>query len=170
MKRIAFRTTSTLIYGLIACSILLSGCGGAAPVQPGETAAAQTNTPAAAPRIYDFTACVDPCGSGSNTTTFPANTDSINISWKYENIPQGAHYVRFWTHQQKGLWKTYDCAWDRPSSGQINLRFFDVTGGLAAGVWTVTMKVNDVVIFQKQLTIQGSNNHWVPANPVKACF
>ena len=184
MKYSSFKASARLICGVAITAILLAGCGGAAETtQP----AAVSNTPTAqpatqggissqpasagAPQIYDFSACVDVCNGSNGMTTFPAGTNTINITWKYKNIAQGVHYIRQWTHAQRGEWKTYDCAWDKPSSGTIAIRFFDTRGGLAAGVWTLTMKVNDVVLLQEKLTIEGNNSYWLPQTaPINACF
>ncbi|MBX3037690.1 MAG: hypothetical protein KF758_12345 [Anaerolineales bacterium] len=133
-----------------------------------------TNTPlptAIIPRIYDFSACTkQPCNKSNAITTFKAGTDTIYISWKYENISYGSHYIRYWTHERKGRWMTYECSWDRNSSGEINMKLFETGGPLASGKWTVTMVVNDEVILQESLTIVGNENFWAPVPPRYFCF
>ena len=132
---------------------------------PGKTAQPSS----IAPRMYDFTACIEPCNGSNSLTTFPANTKTINISWSYENIPSGAHYVRKWTHETKGLWMTYDCSWDRSSTGKVSTKFYD-NYGLAAGTWTITMEVNGKIVLQKKLSIKGSVDTWLPLPPISRCF
>jgi len=122
------------------------------------------------PRIYGFSACIDPCNGSNAITNFPEGTSTIHISWKYENIPTGSHYIRYWTHENKGLWMTYDCSWDRSSSGEINMKFYETGGGLASGAWTLIMKVDDAVVLQEQLTIAGNENYWAPLSPLYKCF
>jgi len=177
MKRIRSRTSGAVLAITIATSILLSGCGPAPTPQPSPvpptaviSPAQASQTAAATPRIYDFSACLSTCTGSNGLTTFPANTETIYISWKWVNIPPGAHYVRTWTHETKGVWKTYDCAWDQPSAGEKDIRFFDIAGGLASGVWTLTMTVNNQVILEQKLTIQGTNQHWDPSSPISGCF
>lgn len=120
-------------------------------------------------RMYDFSACIDTCNGSNGQTTFPANMYTINISWKYSDIPSDAHYVRYWKHESKGLWMTYDCTWDRGTSGEIKTKLYD-NGGLAAGKWTVTMQVNGSVVLQKSITIQGSEDYWDPWSPLYQCI
>lgn len=124
--------------------------------------------PELTPAMFDFQVCADPCNGSNGARTFSPTTN-LYLSWKYENIPADAHFVRYWTHETKGLWMTYDCTWDRSSAGQVSTRFYD-NGGLAAGRWTVTMEVNDEIVLTEQLVIQGNEQYWDPWPPVYRCF
>ena len=64
---------------------------------------------------------------------------------------------------------TYDCTWDRGSSGEVSTKFYD-NGGLAAGTWTITMEVNDQVVLQENISIGGNENYWAPLAPLYQCF
>ena len=48
-------------------------------------------------RIYDFQACSEPCDGSNAEKIFPQKIERIYTTWKYENIPAGAHYVRTWS-------------------------------------------------------------------------
>jgi len=171
MKNAGLRRSISILISFTILSVLLAGCD-ADPLSGGRPAGntgQATQSPLDAPRVYDFTACTDPCNATIGSLTFAA-TNSINISWKYENFPQSAHYVRSWKHATLGVWKTYDCSWSLPPSGEINIKLFDLAGGLAAGKWTLTMTLNNQVLLQKELTIQGSDSHWAPQPPIYACF
>lgn len=175
MNMIGMRIPGAILSLILAVSVFLAGCGpAAATIPPTGTVAVSplqaTQTAEAAPQISDFAACPSTCTGANAQTTFPANTDTVYITWKYTNFPKGAHYVRTWTLAGKGVWKTYDCAWDRPESGQIDIKFFDLAGGLGSGDWTLKMTVNDQVVLEQHLTIQGTNNHWDPQPPISSCF
>ncbi|HUI88299.1 MAG TPA: toll/interleukin-1 receptor domain-containing protein [Anaerolineales bacterium] len=121
------------------------------------------------PRIFDFSACSDPCNGSNGITSFPSKVEIIHLAWQYANIPTGAHYVRNWSHEQKGSWVTYDCIWPGPSSGQVGLTLYD-TGGLASGNWVITITVNDTVLLKERIFIEGSYGYWNPAGTFHSCY
>ena len=172
MKSTRRHLTRALFSVGITLSFLLAGCGPAeTPSPPTATLspAQATQTAVAGPHVTSFAACLSTCSGSNAQTTFPAKTKTIFITWKYENFPAGAHYVRTWTHENYGVWKTYDCRWDRPKDGQISIKFFDVSG-LAAGVWTLKMTVDNQLVLDQKLTIEGTETYWAPMSPISSCF
>ena len=129
-------------------------------------------TPVPAPRIYGFAACAEAEGcDGSNPlTAFPPKTSDLYVAWKFENIPMGAHFVRTWAVLEKNqVWVKYDCIWSDPPSGSKIMSLYDVNG-LYSGTWEFTITVNDVVLLQERISIQGNQKHWAPAGTRYTCF
>ena len=127
-------------------------------------------TPLSAPRFYDFAACLLPCDGSNSLTAFPAKTTIIHIAWKYENIPAGVHVVRSWEVVEKNaIWVTYDCTWTDPPTGNKTFSLYDVKG-LTSGTWQLMIFLNDALMMQERLFIQGNWNYWSPAGIRHTCY
>lgn len=132
-----------------------------------------TASPIPQPRIYDFATCLDPCNGLNALTTFPPKTTVIYLTWKYENIPLNALYVRDYAQEKEGgggwlSWVTYDCTWTKPPSGSYDVSLYDGTG-LASGNWRITISVNGVVLLQKTIFLQGHRKNWNPQGVFQSC-
>jgi hypothetical protein len=132
-----------------------------------------TASPLPQPRIYDFATCPDPCNGSNALTIFPPKTTVIYLTWKYENIPLNASYVRDYAQEKEGgggwlSWVTYDCAWTKPPSGSYDVSLYDGTG-LASGNWRITISVNGVVLLQKTIFFQGHWKNWDPQGVFRSC-
>ncbi len=128
-----------------------------------------TATPAAQiPRIYDFSACLQPCDGSNAVTVLPEGTTRVYAQWKFENIPIGAHYVRTWTMNGQE-WVRYDCTWPGPVTGmgQVTLR---EPGGLHSGTWVVTISVDNQVLLRGAVRVEGNWNYWAPAGVFNTCY
>ena len=133
-------------------------------------AAAMPLPPAGEPRIYDFEACLETCDGTNSRTSFPKRILSIQLAWKYENIPTGAHYVRNWSHDEFGSWVTYDCTWPGPPSGDVQTSIYDYDEGLTSGNWYVTISVDGETIFREHIFIEGNYKSWSPAGEFDTCY
>ncbi|MEW5938157.1 MAG: protein kinase, partial [Chloroflexota bacterium] len=137
---------------------------------PGPTSVPPTSTATSVqPRIFDFRACLGACDGANARTAFPERIVRIGIHWQYANIPAGAHYTRSWRHADFGVWVTYDCRWDQPSSGAANIFLWD-EDGLASGEWIVTMTVNEALLLEESIYIEGNYRFWDPAVNKNTCF
>ncbi len=139
----------------------------------GVSEATLTASPPPQPRIYDFATCLTPCTGFNALTTFPAKTTIIYLTWKYENIPQNALYVRDYAQEKEGgggwlSWITYQCTWTKPPSGSYDVSLYDGTG-LASGNWRITISVNGVVLLQKSIFFQGHWKNWNPQGVFQSC-
>jgi hypothetical protein len=136
-----------------------------------EVPAAATPLPTAGkPRIYDFEACLETCDGTNSRTSFPKRILSIQLAWKFENIPTGAHYVRDWSHEEFGSWVTYDCKWPGPPSGNVQTNLYDYDEGLTSGNWYVTISVDDETIFRERIFVEGNYKTWSPAGRFDTCY
>jgi hypothetical protein len=120
------------------------------------------------PAMSGFNACLKLCTGYNSLRTFPEKTTKIYIQWHYENIPSNAHYVRIWT-QASREWVRYDCLWPNPSSGEENITLTE-PDGLYSGEWTVTVYIDDKILLQENLTIQGNWKYWDPAGYFNSCY
>jgi hypothetical protein len=121
------------------------------------------------PRIYNFQACIDPCNGQNSSTVFDASVgiNEIYIQFDYENFDPGAQYTRSWTNRGDE-WIKYTCAWDGPSAGTEMFKLTE-PGGLANGVWEVTITVNDTVMIES-FELTGTWDFWEPVpNPINKC-
>ena len=89
------------------------------------------------------------------------------MQFNYENIPPGSSYIRTWDLEGQE-WIRYTCKWDGPLSGTEIVKFTE-PDGLHSGVWTMTVRVNDKIILQEQLTIAGNWTYWFPAGTRNIC-
>ena len=158
-----------------ALSTLVAESPGTNPTQTESALTVSPSTPTASPlpqpRIYDFAACLDPCTGSNALTTFPAKTRIIYLTWKYENIPQNALYVRDYAQESGGgwaSWVTYDCVWTKPPSGNYDVNLYDYAG-LASGNWRITISVSGVILLQKTIFIQGHWKNWNPQGVFNSC-
>ncbi len=136
---------------------------------PPETPASSPSPSPAPPKIADFQACLNPCNGANAEETFPEKTERIHLQWKYENIPAGAHYVRYWTLEGEGVWVKYDCTWSGPPWGQEDLELFDLDG-LPSGIWTLVITVNGQIFMSEQIVIEGDWENWAPAGTFTSCY
>ena len=134
-----------------------------------ETRTSSPSTSPAPPKTSDFQACLNPCNGANAEETFPEKTERIHLQWQYENIPTGAHYVRYWTLEGEGVWVMYDCTWPGPPSGQEDLELFDFDG-LPSGTWTMVITVNDQMLMSEQIVIEGDWENWAPAGTFTSCY
>jgi hypothetical protein len=135
-----------------------------APEPTPEPQASATPTP----RFFDFSACLAPCNGANAQISYPDGVTIIHIRWNYAGVPFGAHYVRSWTVD--GLeWVRYDCTWDGPSAGTDELSVFDASG-LYSGAWQLTVTIDDVVVLQEDLIVEGDNTHWDPPGSFDSCY
>lgn len=133
-------------------------------ITPTSTAA----TPAPG-RVFDFQVCSEPCNGSNHQDTFPQKIESIYVTWNYENIPQGAHYVRTWSLDGRE-WVRYDCTWNGASSGQEKVNPLAEPRGLASGVWEMVIRVDNEVLLREEITVQGRWDYWNPAGVYHSCY
>lgn len=121
------------------------------------------------PRIYNFLACYEPClENGANSARiFSGGTQKIYLQWNYEAIPMGARYSRIWTVNGEE-WVHYDCTWPGPEAGLAEIELRE-PGGLYSGAWEVTVSVNDVILLQQQLFVDGDWSFWDPVGTSQTC-
>lgn len=129
-----------------------------------------TNTSPALPKADNFIACLTPCdSSGANiVSTFPEKSTELYVQWEYTNVPIGADYIRKWTMNDRE-WVRYECSWLGPQSGIENIKLWEV-GGLHSGEWQVTIIIDDVIILQESIYIQGDWDYWDPAGYFDQCY
>jgi serine/threonine protein kinase len=143
-------------------------------VQPSTTATllpspTQTEAPGNKPRIFNFSACLEePCNEKNRNYAFPEATKTIFLHWEYENILQESDYVRSW---KKGNieWVRYECKWPGLDGSSVNISLRE-PGGLASGIWSVTITVNGIELLSEQIKIEGDWTYWAPAGIFKTCY
>lgn len=121
-----------------------------------------------APKIYNFSACLNPCTGSNATRNFPEKTKKIYALWNYENIPIGSHYVRAWNMDGRE-WVRYDCIWYGPETGVSTVELKE-PDGLHSGTWEVTISVDDKVLLREQIIVEGNWDYWYPAGIIDKCF
>jgi len=119
------------------------------------------------PKAYGFQACESACNGQNFAVMFPGGIKRIYVQFNYENIPPGSSYIRTWDLEGQE-WIRYTCKWDGPLSGTEIVKFTE-PDGLHSGVWTMTVRVNDKIILQEQLTIAGNWTYWFPAGTRNIC-
>jgi hypothetical protein len=153
--------------------------GAVASVTPSATYLPPTLTPTlspsatatlAAPRVFDFFACQEPCEEdGSNALTlFPEKTTRIFLRWQFENIPEGSLYVRRWTLLDME-WVHYECTWPGPRDGVVEISLVEPLG-LRSGSWTVTISVDGVELLSETIVVEGSWEYWNPPGAFNTCY
>lgn len=135
------------------------------PIPPAATKAAPTKP---VPRMYDFVSCAESCDGTNQTSVFAERTTKISARWRYENIPVGASYTRFWTMDGKE-WVRYNCNWPGPANG-IDTVTLTEPGGLHSGTWEMTIKVNGIVLLKEQMEVEGNWTYWSPAGTFNTCY
>ena len=120
-------------------------------------------------KIYAFQACLEPCNGSNAQSTFPSKTKNIYLTWKYENIPAGAHYIRTWSLDGRE-WVRYDCTWTGLRSGQEMVNPLTEPRGLASGSWEMVILVDDVEWLRESLTVEGKWDYWDPAGVFHTCY
>ena len=120
-------------------------------------------------RIYDFQACPEACDGANSQTTFPQKARDIYLSWKFENLPPGAHFVQTWSVDGRE-WVRYDCTWSGPQNGSETAYQLAEPHGLASGSWEVEIRVNDSVWLQETITVEGKWDYWDPAGVYHTCY
>lgn len=133
---------------------------------PQEPVVIPTNS--STPRIYNFTACKEPCNGGNSTTTFPSAITKVYLEWDYENIPYGSSYIRTWTMNGKE-WIKYDCSWTGSENGRDSVKLTEPKG-LHSGTWELTIVVNGTVLLSEQINVSGNWNYWDPAGTLNSCY
>lgn len=132
-----------------------------------------TPTPATATplpgRVYNFQACSEPCNGSNHQDTFSQKIERIYVTWKYENITPGAHFVRTWSLDGRE-WVRYDCFWNGASSGQEDVNPLAEPRGLASGVWEMVIRVDDEILLREEITVEGRWDYWNPAGVYHTCY
>lgn len=105
---------------------------------------------------------------GNASSTFPGGIQVIHARWRYEHVPTGARYERLW-HSNRELWAHYDCIWPGPDSAIETLTLSD-PGGLRAGVWQATIRIDGQVVMQESLTITGNVTYWDAPGYFDGCY
>lgn len=119
------------------------------------------------PNIFNFKACPQPCSSSNPTYSFQGGIQKIYAEWEFENFPRGANYVRSWSMDGEE-WIRYECAWPGPENGidRVELR---EPGGLHSGTWEILISVDDSVVLQEEIIIEGNWDYWAPAGIIDRC-
>jgi hypothetical protein len=89
------------------------------------------------------------------------------MTWDYENVPSGADYVRTWRYEGQE-WVTYRCSWPGPEAGTYAVVLRD-PDGLASGTWEVTVMVDDLVVLQEDIFVEGNWQEWEPVGTFSTC-
>jgi hypothetical protein len=124
------------------------------------------------PRIYEFSACWDKdCNQINSSRMFPEKTRIVYLQWKYENIPNGSHYVRTWELEGKEKeWVKYDCMWTKTEDGidRVDLR---EPKGLHSGNWNLKIYVDEVLRLDEHIFVEGKWDVWEPVQEtIRACY
>lgn len=127
-----------------------------------------TQLPNNSPRIYDFSACLQPCNGANTMSTFPQGSTKIYAQWNYENIPAGVEYIRAWAMNGQE-WVRYSCIWPGPQTG-IDTVTLTEPKGLYSGTWEMTIIVNGQVLLEEQIQVEGDWTYWDPAGSFDTCY
>jgi hypothetical protein len=119
------------------------------------------------PTTFNFKTCPQPCSSSGPAYSFPGGIQKIYVEWEYSNFTRGAGYVRSWSMDGQE-WIRYECDWPGPESGteQIELK---EPGGLHSGTWEVSVSLDDVIVLQEEVLVEGNWDYWVPAGTIPRC-
>ena len=134
-----------------------------------ETAAATPRATLLPGRVYDFQACPEPCDGSNTQATYPQKTQNIYLTWKYENIPVGAHYIRTWSLDGRE-WVRYDCIWNGQRNGVEIVNPLSEPRGLASGKWEMVIRVDDTELLRETITVEGKWDYWSPAGVFHTCY
>ena len=110
-----------------------------------------------------FASCLQPCAAdGSNQQdSFPEKTTQVYFRHTYENIPAGAEVTRRWS-REGWLWVVYHCTWDQGTSGVFETSLRE-PAGLASGLWEYEVVINNHLVLQELIFIEGNYEYWIPA-------
>jgi hypothetical protein len=92
---------------------------------------------------------------------FPEKTSEIFVSADYSGMMPDQSYIRAWSFGDQE-WIRYNCVWRGPESGTFNFRLWD-SGGLRSGVWTMTISIDQAIVAQAKVSIEGTFDYWAPA-------
>jgi len=145
------------------------------PILPSETSrptAIPTLVPTAViplPSMSNFLACLGECAdNGSNARwSFPEKTTKIYLQWQYRDVPIGAHYIRTWSVRGRE-WVRYDCAWPGPELGVYYVTLTD-PDGLTSGIWELEVSIDDRLVLQEQITVEGNWDAGTSAGVFNTC-
>jgi hypothetical protein len=138
------------------------------PLVPHVTSQLPTKTQNPDPVFSNFLACLGPCDGSNATRSFPRRTDEIYLQWDYANVPKEGHYIRTWIMDGRE-WVRYDCIWPGPPKGQDKV-VLRAPKGLHAGTWEITIRVDNVILLQEELTVEGNNKVWEPKGTIHRCY
>lgn len=129
--------------------------------------APQESSPEAS--IYSFASCLEPCLSDRTNvrSTFPEKTTKIHFQYGYNWIFPGDDYARVWKNRGEE-WVRYQCKWDGPDSGVFESTLSE-PAGLRSGEWTMEIYVNEILVVQKSITVEGSHDYWDKAGTINRC-
>ena len=116
-------------------------------------------------------------GSCQSATTLPLSggMERVCITFDYAAIPQGALVVREWNflgtdRSQRLLWARYECLWDQPESGQLQVDLRDPDVGLRSGIWEMSLSVEGKTILRGEVEIPGNAGGWAPVtSTIRRC-
>jgi hypothetical protein len=132
------------------------------------TSVDNSNAQLSVPTISNFQACAEPCNGQNSSTTFESGVKVIYLQFDYQNISPGSQYTRSWTNNGQE-WIKYSCAWDGPTNGTETLKLTE-PGGMRYGIWEVTIWVDNVVLFNENITLSGNWSYWDPVlNTINKC-
>lgn len=127
-----------------------------------------TPTPLPSPSISKFEACFQPCNGLNDSRVFPEGVRKIHARWWYEDFPRDAVFTRTWS-MNGHEWVKYVCTWPGPASGMSDVRLSE-PDGLHSGNWTVTIAVNNEVLLQETMVVEGNWTYWYPVGVIYDCF
>jgi hypothetical protein len=117
--------------------------------------------------IFSFQSCPTRCTGQNSQSDFPEGTKIIYLQWQYQNIPLNAHYVRT-TKLGDRTWANYDCFWPNSPSG-IEEETLTEPNGLASGDWILTIYVNDELLLNQTIHVEGNWTYFDPAGSFQTC-
>ena len=116
----------------------------------------------------NFKACTIDCDYVIPQTIFAEKIKKIYLEWDYANIPANAQYDRIWTKDGQE-WAHYSCTWDGLSTGTEKITLTE-PNGLASGLWTVEVYLNNTLSLKESIYIQGTWDYWEPAGYFDTCY
>ncbi len=119
-------------------------------------------------QMFGFEVCLQSCNGNNAIRSFPENTKKIYVRWNYANIPANASYVRIWT-QSGREWVRYECTWPNPSSGTESVTLTE-PAGLHSGEWIVKVYINNQLLLNESIFVEGNSTYWDPAGSFNSCY
>jgi hypothetical protein len=121
-------------------------------------------------RFYNFSACREKCleDASNASTSFSEKTKKVHLRWNYENVPEGGRYVRRWSMNGKE-WVRYECIWPGPVAGVDEITLTE-PDGLHSGLWEIEISINNQVLLQDSLFVEGNWTFWEPAGVFYTCY
>lgn len=119
-----------------------------------------------APSAGNFTFRGGTC-QAAVATPLSGGMDRICVTFDYSNIPADSTVVREWNflgkeRGERSRWVRYECVWDQPESGQLQVDLRDPDVGLRSGIWEMTLTVASQEILREEITIPGDAEGWDP--------